>query len=325
MDPLKIAIIGYGHIARVHLEQLLKFSQIEVKALYSRSIKKTDFPSKIVFYTDYKEMLAKEEINTVLICTPTHTHEEIVSYCSQIGMNMFLEKPMARTLEECHRIIENVRNFGKKLFLAHVLRFWPTYGSIKDFLNRTRNIMDGMNKFMAERLATFPWSRWFADETKSGGVILDLSIHDIDYALWLFGKPISVKCDAKNIMRYEMEVLGESTVEIEFSKDKWAECKASWTNPEDFQFFTNAKLIGSQDSLEFNGDEIFNNNKWKIENIFQSDNGYFNQMDHFLTCLSERRDFSISVKEGLISVKTCLAAIKSAKKGGKQVFLDELD
>jgi predicted dehydrogenase len=326
MSHFKIGIIGYGHIAEVHIENLLKFPIINVAAIFSRTNKKIQISSEIPFYTDYKKMISEIDLDAVIISTPTYTHHEIACLCAEQGINIFLEKPMANTLENCDIILDSVKENKVRLFIAHVLRFWPSYGSVQKYIDEDRLNLGDIINIEGKRLTTFPWSKWFADQQKSGGVILDLSIHDIDYALWLMGKPVSVSCTGKKINKYNMDVYGEGLIKINFENDKIAKCEGSWAKPEDFQFYTYTKIQGSNDFIEFDGVQIYNNEKWNIQNQYNSEDGYYNQIQHFLEiCLYKKAKFLVSGIDGRLAVKVCLAAIKSAEEKGKEIFLDEVE
>jgi hypothetical protein len=109
-------------------------------------------------------------------------------------------------------------------------------------------------------------------------------------------------------------------------KNKKAECEASWAKPEDFQFYTYMKIQGSKSFIEFDGVEIYNNDIWNIQNQFTSEDGYYNELEHFIDiCLNRKQHILVSGIEGREAVKTCLAAIKSAEEDGKEIFLDEFD
>jgi predicted dehydrogenase len=268
-------------------------------------------------------MIQKEKLDIVIIATPTHTHKEIACYCAEQGFNIFLEKPMARTIDECDAIIDSIKDNGIKLFVAHSNRFIPTYGSVKSYLDRKNSTIGEIQSIVSKRLGTFPWSEWFANQSQSGGVILDLSIHDIDYCSWLMGQIDSVSCQASKIIKYNMEVFGESTTKLKSKKDKTAECEASWAKPADFQFYTRTQIKGSAGSIEFDSNKIYNNEKYGIQNIYKTDNAYFNQLDHFFDVIkSKNKEFLVSVSEAKEAVKICLAAIKSAENDGIEINLN---
>ena len=326
MSILRIGVIGYGFIAKVHIANIIKFPYLKITSVFSRTRKSTEGLEDFSFYLDYKEMIKREQLDTVIIATPTYTHKEITCYCADQGINIFLEKPMARTLEECDAIIDSINENKIKFFIGHVLRFWSTYGSVKNYLINQYSKIGDIHSIIAKRLGSFPRRIWFADQSKSGGVILDLSIHDIDYASWILGNVESVSCKASKLSKYGMEVFGESTTNLNFKKNKIAKCEASWAKPADFQFYTYTQIKGSERTIELDADKIYNDELLGIKNIFKSDNGYYNQMKHFFdVILNKKRKFLVSAKEGKEAVKICLAAINSAKNNGKEIYTDEIN
>lgn len=326
MSILRIGVIGYGFIAKVHIANIIKFSYVKITSVFSRTKKSVNGLNDFSFYLDYKEMIKREQLDTVIIATPTYTHREITCYCADQGINIFLEKPMAITLEECDAIIDSINENKIKFFVGHVLRFWSTYGSVKSYLISHYSKIGDIHSIIAKRLGSFPRRIWFADQSKSGGVILDLSIHDIDYASWILGNVESVSCKASKLSKYGMEVFGESTTNLNFKKNKIAKCEASWAKPADFQFYTYTQIKGSERTIELDADKIYNDELLGIKNIFKSDNGYYNQMKHFLdVILNKNNKFLVSAKEGKEAVKICLAAINSAENNGKEIYTDEIN
>ncbi|MHA1146918.1 MAG: Gfo/Idh/MocA family protein [Promethearchaeota archaeon] len=325
MSTINIGIIGLGVIAKTHMENLLKFSDVKIKAIYSRSNKSDQIPKYANFYTNYNKMLNSEELDAVLICTPTYTHREITCKCAERGLDIFLEKPMASTITDCITILDSIKDNNIKILVGHVLRFWPTYGSIYYSIQNSELNLGKLQFFQGQRLGTFPWSAWFADEEKSGGVVLDLSIHDIDYALWMMGHPESVTCQGVKINQYGKNIIGEAITEIQFLNNQSAECEASWAKSKDFPFFTYARIVGNLESIEFNGTEIKNSEQFQISNYFRSKDGYLNQMMHFIDVLYDRKkSFAIHPKDAMLSVKVCLAANKSINNKGKKIYIDEI-
>ncbi|MHA1274080.1 MAG: Gfo/Idh/MocA family protein [Promethearchaeota archaeon] len=325
---INVGFIGYGAIAKVHIERILKFPNISINAIYSRSDKSGQIPKDIRFYRDYHKLIQKENLDAIFICTPTYTHKEIACECSEAGIDIFLEKPMAITLDDCYSIIDSIKSNKNRLFMGHVLRFWPTYGSVQKFISENKNIFGELFSLELKRLSTFPCSPWFADQKKSGGVILDLAIHDIDYAIWLCKMPKTVKCKARKIKRYNKKVYGDASIYLEFEKDDIiANCEASWSKPTNFKFYTYAKLKSKNYELEFDAEKIYkSSSNLGIKNVFESEDGYLNQLIYFFNILKDKnKKFNLSWHEGLQAVKICLAAIQSAKNNGKEIILENFE
>jgi len=153
---------------------------------------KFDF-SRIHFYSDYEQMLKSEQLDAVSITLPTYLHAEFSVKALQAGINVLCEKPMALTLKQCDTMIAAAQGSDKELMIAHCIRFWPEYAWIKQIIESGQ--YGRVQAATFQRLGTAPvWSsdNWLLDNTRSGGMVLDLHIHDTDYVHYVFGIPKAV-------------------------------------------------------------------------------------------------------------------------------------
>ena len=139
-------------------------------------------------YADWRDLVADKSIEAVTVCLPTHLHADAVIAALSAGKHVLCEKPMALTVDQCQRIMDAAARSGSTLMIAQVLRFWPEYLKLKDFVRS--------GAYGKVRQATFlrkcglpSWSKWLPDEALSGGAVMDLLVHDIDQILMLFGVP----------------------------------------------------------------------------------------------------------------------------------------
>ena len=106
------------------------------------------------------------------------------------GTHVLCEKPLALSSGEAARMAEHAREAGLLLFPAHVVRFFPQYEALRRAVDAGR--LGELAVLRFERSGSMPVQPWFADESVSGGIIMDQMIHDIDQALWLAGEVTSV-------------------------------------------------------------------------------------------------------------------------------------
>ena len=139
-------------------------------------------------YADWRELVADPHIDVVDICLPTDLHAEVTVAALGNGKHVLCEKPMALTIPECERMMAAAAGGDRLLMIGQVLRFWPEYEELQKFVQS--------GEYGPIRSATFvrrsglpDWSRWLTDESRSGGAVLDLLLHDIDQAALLFGMP----------------------------------------------------------------------------------------------------------------------------------------
>jgi predicted dehydrogenase len=136
------------------------------------------------------------DVDAVSVTLPTHLHKEYTIAALDAGKPVLLEKPMGLSVAECDAMISAAQQSGQILMLAHVLRFWPEYVALADFVKSGR--LGKPISATASRLSGRPtWGDWFANPDWTGGAVLDLHIHDLDTLNWLFGTPRSVYARGK--------------------------------------------------------------------------------------------------------------------------------
>jgi predicted dehydrogenase len=144
--------------------------------------------SSVRKHKTWEEMVADRDLDAIDICLPTHLHRPVATAALQAGKHVICEKPMSGTPEDCQAMLDAAQSSGRQLMIAHVLRFWPEYRKLHDFV--TGGEYGGIRSATLVRRCGIPdWSRWLTNEGESGGAILDLLIHDIDQILYLFGMP----------------------------------------------------------------------------------------------------------------------------------------
>ncbi|MHA3775688.1 Gfo/Idh/MocA family protein [Verrucomicrobiota bacterium sgz303538] len=206
-----VGLIGLGAIGRLHFDCWQKSPYGRVAAIASRdpkkragewrgqefnlgdqSAEKVDLTG-IATYETPEQMFADPNVRIVDICTPTPQHAPLTIAALKAGKHVVLEKPLALTAAECAEVEKTVRETGKQLMVGHCLRFWPHYVKAHEVI--TSGEYGRPLYARLERSGGLPrWSAggWLTNTAQSGGV-LDMHIHDIDVALWWFGKPSEVR------------------------------------------------------------------------------------------------------------------------------------
>lgn len=194
---INVGIIGLGRLGKVHANNLA-YSVPNVNLLAACSL----VPEELAFaeknlgvdrlYEDYAEMLNDQDIDAVVIVSPSHLHCEQVIQAFEAGKHVFVEKPLGTTLEEMEEVKAVVESRPEQVFmLGFMRRFDPSYLYAKEMIDRGE-IGDislircygidphaGMESFIE-----------FAKKSKSGGLFLDMAIHDIDLIRWYTGGEI---------------------------------------------------------------------------------------------------------------------------------------
>ena len=151
-------------------------------------------------YVDYRDLLADPEVEVVDICLPTDLHAEVAVAALRAGKHVLSEKPMALTVADCDRMVEAAEQADRVLMVAHCIRFWPEYVALKEMVDSAQygNVLHAH----FTRISGAPiWSseNWMMTPERSGGVMLDMHIHDVDYIRYLFGNPRQVTVRGREV------------------------------------------------------------------------------------------------------------------------------
>ncbi len=194
---INVGLVGYGFMGHMHAQCHQATGQARIVALADvepERRREAEEKLRCPAYGSLAEMLVSADIDMVDICVSTDLHEEMVIAAAEAGKHILCEKPMSLTLESCDRMIKAMRQAGVKMMVAHVIRFWPEYRAIKDLVDSGK--FGRVEWLSARRLSpppTWSWKGWLLDPVKSGGAVLDLHIHDLDYIAWLVGPPKNIQ------------------------------------------------------------------------------------------------------------------------------------
>lgn len=187
---LKVGFVGVGGISGAHIPAWEAMEETTLVALCDVRQECLDkYPDKHL-YTDFEEMLEKEQLDILDICLPTYLHADYAVRAMERGIHVISEKPVSLNAGDVERVYTAARENHVNFMVAQVLRFWPEYVLLKDIYDSGKygRLLSG---FMS-RLGAIPkwsWDNWMKDEKRSGLVPYDLHIHDLDFLVYAFGAP----------------------------------------------------------------------------------------------------------------------------------------
>lgn len=175
---IKVAVIGVGSMGKNHARVYFENDDVELVAVadpHPEMLNQISNRYHAKGYSDYKEMLEHEEIEAVSIAVPTSLHKEVAIHTLNKKKHVLLEKPIASTEQEAQEIINCARINNVNLMIGHIERFNPAIIELKKRLNDLGEIY----KIDVQRIGPFP------SRITDVGVIIDLSVHDIDIIHYL--------------------------------------------------------------------------------------------------------------------------------------------
>ncbi|MBO4633098.1 MAG: Gfo/Idh/MocA family oxidoreductase [Lentisphaeria bacterium] len=149
---------------------------------------KEQFPDAQIF-TDYRDLLKLKDIDAVFISTPDYLHEEMAVAALKAGKAVYLEKPMAITIEGCDRILKTAMQTGSKLFIGHNMRHFPVVLKMKEVIDSGMigEVQCGWCRHFIGYGGDAYFRDWHSEQRYSNGLLLQKGAHDIDVMHWLMG------------------------------------------------------------------------------------------------------------------------------------------
>lgn len=200
---LRVGIIGCGGIANgKHMPSLKKIDEVEMVSFCDIIIDRAQKAAKefgvegATVYENYEEMINKENLDVVHICTPNNAHAPATVYALEHDCHVMCEKPMAKTYKEAQQMLEAHKRTGKKLTIGYQNRFTPE----NLYLHEAAENGDLGEIYYGEaeairRRAVPTWGVFIDEEKQGGGPLIDIGTHALDLTLWHMNnyKPKSVK------------------------------------------------------------------------------------------------------------------------------------
>ncbi len=205
MKPLRYGIIGVGNITPIHAAAIKGTPDAQLIAVATRNeARGRTFAEQhnAAWYTDYCELLRRDDIDVVTICTPHDLHASMVIDAAIAGKHVLCEKPMARDIAECDAMIAACERAGVTLGVIFQFRFEPLSQKLKTALDVKK--LGHLHWISANTI----WHRsdeyyqsaaWRGSWESGGGVLINQAIHTIDLMLWLTGTPSRVTAKMRTL------------------------------------------------------------------------------------------------------------------------------
>jgi predicted dehydrogenase len=318
MAKLGIGFIGCGGIHNAHAPHLVDNEEAFIACAMDVSADAAKahcekYGTK-AWTTDRAELLARDDVDAVVICTPTGYHKEAVLDAAAAGKHIFCEKPMAMTVADCEAMDQACQQAGVVLQIGFVRHFCNEWLKLREIIQAGtigrpvvwRSLSGGSG-------APTPW---FFDKQIGGGPFIDGAVHSYDFARFTFGEATNVVTDIRRL-KAETTAWDTGTVIVNFaSGDQQIVCW-SWGLP-GFGYAVKADsahdVLGPLGSIMFPGGNQLQVNLQGGEQTveFEADGGndwFRKQMAHFLHCCRTGEQPVTGAKAGLEATRIAEAAL----------------
>jgi len=334
MNNHRVAIIGLGGVAQImHLPALLKTKDVEITAVCDIDFNKAKNVGKKYgvknIYKDVDLMLKENEnLKSAIIAVSTDMHSNVALKCIDAGLNVFIEKPIARNYKEALKIVEAAEKKNSLLMVGMNNRFRGDIMMQRSFVKAGEigNLFFAKAGWLKTRSS---YTKWFLEKDKSGGgVFLDNGIVMLDIGMWMFNFPEVKSVSAINFYHNTRSVEDSNFTMIRFNNNSAISIEVSWSFLRGGEFYY-CNVYGDKGSSSINPLRIFK--KMDVElleitpkttkiltNIEKSSFDF--QMKHFIGAAKGIHKLVSTGKEAIKIMQIVDAVYKSAKSG-KEVLL----
>jgi len=268
---------------------------------------------------DYRDLLARPEVDAVFICTPDHLHHEHACAALRAGKHVFLEKPLGITVAECDDILRVAEMTGRMLYVGHSMRFFPVMQKMRALIAEGR--IGRVEAIWCRHFVSYGgdayFKDWHSERRNTTGLLLQKGAHDIDIIHWLAGGYTARVAGMGKLSVYNRVAdrrAENETPNVAFTRNNWpplsqkklspvidvedhnmmlmqldngvqASYQQCHYTPDDFRNYT---IIGTEGRLENYGDTS-TEEKWATIHLWNQRTGY-SEMGHEI--------FRISPAEG---------------------------
>jgi len=331
---LRIGIAGIGFMGKMHFDTWSRMKGVKVAAICDVDPKKRagDWSGiagnigraggrvnlrGIRVYRDTKDLFADPGLDVVDLTLPTYLHVPHALRALQAGKDVICEKPIAINSREAEKLAAVARKSGRKLFVAHCIRFWPHYAAARTIVKGRkfgRVISACFRRFSPT--PTWSWRNWLQDPKKSGLAALDLHIHDSDFVLYCFGRPRTVTSSYAGLARGRMDHIHTA---YGYGDGKMVTAEGGWEFAPQYPFGMSFTIVMEKATLNMTPDlalKLHLKRGGSKPVPVPAGDGYSLELAHFAECLRGNRTSGIVTPESSTdSVRLVDAEIKSARSG----------
>ncbi|HEU5317720.1 MAG TPA: Gfo/Idh/MocA family oxidoreductase [Chloroflexota bacterium] len=271
--------------------------------------------------TDHREALARRDVDAVLVATPNGLHTQIVLDACAARKHVFCEKPFAFTVAECDAMMAAADANGVKLMVGHVLRLLPLFQRVIDIFDS--GVLGTPITAQITRIGWLgdPKARYRLTKKLTGGLLYDITVHEIDVLHRLCGPVESVYALLDNRVHTQIDYEDVAQIQLRFRSGASGHLFASLASP---LGTSNGTIVGDKGTLRYDhgAGQITYRRAGEGEETVQEavtradgENGYLRELRSFTEWVLDGSEPLLTAKEGRAAIQVAEAAYRSAETG----------
>lgn len=326
--PVRIAIAGVGGMGGVHARSLAALPETELVWLADLDLPRAESLAAELGgrpTASMEEAFSDPDVDAVVIALPTFLHREAVELAAKHRKHVFCEKPIARTVEDGEAMVRACEEAGVVFMVGHVVRFYHEYAQIKRQLDA--GAIGQVATVRSARISPpiMQLRPWFADLEKSGGLVVDLLIHELDTLRWYFGEVKRIFAHGLSYSPIQQK-RDYVVASVRFHDGVIAHTEASWAHA---TFRTSIEVAGQKGLIRYASDEAATLTIERTKEIDlavqrvpapikqrpSNQAPHRIELKHFATCLKTGEPVLVDGGEGVKAMALANAVLDSVRTG----------
>ncbi|OFQ93187.1 inositol 2-dehydrogenase [Staphylococcus sp. HMSC065A08] len=307
---LTFGVIGAGRIGQLHINNLQNNKNVKIKwvsDLYcdkmSEWIEKAGVENKT---KDHMDIIRDPEVDAIIICSPTDTHVDIIKAAAANGKHIFCEKPISLSLEEAEEAVESIQKSDVKLQMGFNRRFDKNFKQLQGILNK-KELGNVQTLRITSRDPEPPPIEYIK---RSGGLFMDMSIHDFDMARYLIQSEIvEVYATGEALINPEIadyDDIDTALITLKFKNGSMAIIENSRRSV--YGYDQRIEILGDYGAIDVGNEQSSTLNYYRTDGIRRDNPPYFFlerysdaykvEMDAFIAAIQNDTDVICSIEDG---------------------------
>ena len=326
---LQVGLIGAGRIGKMHATNIANnFPEVKLKSIADPSIDKELIESLKIenCYTNPDKIINDDKIHAVIITSPTPTHINFIKKCAKNNKHIFCEKPIALTVNEIKKVIDIVKNENVFLQVGLNRRFDNHFQEMKKKLE-DGSIGDIHTIHITNRDSSIPKFKFLRS---SGGLLLDMSIHDFDMVQYLTGLNIlEIFVNGNVFIEPKLKKIGDidtATITLELENDIM--CSIQNCRQTHYGYDQRIEIFGSEGALFVDNNHenlcyLFTDKETTRARLMNSfidryKKSFISELNHFFECIHSDQKPIVGPRDILSAMQVAIAGQKSLEKNQPQ-------
>ena len=271
-------------------------------------------------YAKAEDLIKDPEVDLVDITLPTYLHADYAIKALKAGKHVLCEKPIALTMAQAERMVAAAKKAKGLFMVAHCIRFWPEYEVTKKMIDK--KTYGPVYSATFRRVSPTPvwgWRNWLQKHKLSGGALIDLHIHDIDFVNHLFGRPQSVTAVGMSKTSGGVDhIVADYTF---LRKNLQVTAEGGWAFPPTFPFSMAFTIVCEKATIEYSSAAspsltVYTATGRTLTPKVAAGDGYSREINYFLDCIRKgEKPTRVTLEDARDALKVAWAEMKAVRTG----------